>query len=66
MLVPIVFWSVVKIVLINFYSDEFADVKAVKLLRRGRRLQQVEYVLHQPSIVCSSMAELLQGQSTEK
>jgi hypothetical protein len=24
-------------------SDEFADVKAVKLLRRGRRLQQVEY-----------------------
>lgn len=25
-------------------SDEFADVKAVKLLRRGRRLQQVEYV----------------------
>jgi hypothetical protein len=22
--------------------DEFADVKAVKLLRRGRRLQQVE------------------------
>ena len=23
-------------------SDEFADVKAVKLLRRGRRLQQVE------------------------
>jgi hypothetical protein len=32
-------------------SDEFADVKAVKLLRRGRRLQQVECVptlLHQP------------------
>jgi hypothetical protein len=25
-------------------SDEFAEVKAVKLLRRGRRLQQVEYV----------------------
>lgn len=24
-------------------SDEFAEVKAVKLLRRGRRLQQVEY-----------------------
>lgn len=24
--------------------DEFAEVKAVKLLRRGRRLQQVEYV----------------------
>lgn len=23
-------------------SDEFADVKAVKLLRRGRRLQQAE------------------------
>lgn len=23
-------------------SDEFAEVKAVKLLRRGRRLQQVE------------------------
>jgi hypothetical protein len=27
-----------------FSSDEFADVKAVKLLRRGRRLQQVECV----------------------
>ncbi|TCD61678.1 hypothetical protein EIP91_008100 [Steccherinum ochraceum] len=26
------------------YSDEFAEVKAVKLLRRGRRLQQVEAV----------------------
>jgi hypothetical protein len=26
------------------YSDEFAEVKAVKLLRRGRRLQQVEFV----------------------
>ncbi|THH33868.1 hypothetical protein EUX98_g216 [Antrodiella citrinella] len=26
------------------HSDEFADVKAVKLLRRGRRLQQVEAV----------------------
>lgn len=26
----------------NKISDEFADVKAVKLLRRGRRLQQVE------------------------
>ncbi len=26
------------------YRDEFADVKAVKLLRRGRRLQQVECV----------------------
>jgi hypothetical protein len=25
-------------------SDEFADVKAVKLLRRGRRLQQVECI----------------------
>ena len=25
-------------------SDEFAEVKAVKLLRRGRRLQQVESV----------------------
>lgn len=25
--------------------DEFAEVKAVKLLRRGRRLQQVECVL---------------------
>lgn len=25
-------------------SDEFAEVKAVKLLRRGRRLQQVEAV----------------------
>jgi hypothetical protein len=24
------------------FSDEFAEVKAVKLLRRGRRLQQVE------------------------
>ena len=24
------------------FRDEFADVKAVKLLRRGRRLQQVE------------------------
>ena len=34
--------------LIYFNSDEFADVKAVKLLRRGRRLQQVEYVLHFP------------------
>lgn len=26
------------------FSDEFAEVKAVKLLRRGRRLQQVESV----------------------
>lgn len=25
-------------------SDEYADIKAVKLLRRGRRLQQVEQV----------------------
>ena len=29
---------------LNSQSDEFADVKAVKLLRRGRRLQQVECV----------------------
>jgi hypothetical protein len=29
-------------------SDEFAEVKAVKLLRRGRRLQQVECVPHPP------------------
>jgi len=28
--------------LISFLRDEFAEVKAVKLLRRGRRLQQVE------------------------
>lgn len=28
-----------------YSRDEFAEVKAVKLLRRGRRLQQVEYVL---------------------
>jgi Fungal Zn(2)-Cys(6) binuclear cluster domain len=27
---------------LSSFSDEFADVKAVKLLRRGRRLQQVE------------------------
>lgn len=26
------------------YSDEFREVKAVKLLRRGRRIQQVEWV----------------------
>ncbi|CCM06228.1 uncharacterized protein FIBRA_08474 [Fibroporia radiculosa] len=30
-------------------SDEFAEVKAVKLLRRGRRLQQVEAVYGQSS-----------------
>ncbi len=33
-------------------SDEYADIKSVKLLRRGRRLQQVEYV--QPPFVCFS------------
>ena len=34
-------------------SDEFAEVKAVKLLRRGRRLQQVEYV--PPPIISSTI-----------
>ncbi len=37
-------------VLLILLSDEFAEVKAVKLLRRGRRLQQVEYVLFSYSI----------------
>lgn len=32
-------------ILFSTSSDEFAEVKAVKLLRRGRRLQQVECVL---------------------
>ena len=32
-------------ILICIVRDEFADVKAVKLLRRGRRLQQVECVI---------------------
>jgi len=35
---------VVRAYLTHVPRDEFAEVKAVKLLRRGRRLQQVEYV----------------------
>lgn len=31
---------------VTIFSDEYADVKAVKLLRRGRLLLQVEYVIH--------------------
>jgi hypothetical protein len=34
-------------------SDEFAEVKAVKLLRRGRRLQQVECVPRSVSLSSS-------------
>lgn len=33
--------------------DEFAEVKAVKLLRRGRRLQQVECVFITPLSIAS-------------
>lgn len=40
------------------YRDEFAEVKAVKLLRRGRRLQQVECVPQWflcPHFLCSTV-----------
>lgn len=35
--------------------DEFAEVKAVKLLRRGRRLQQAEYVISELSLLSHRM-----------
>ena len=46
-------------------SDEFAEVKAVKLLRRGRRLQQVESV-YTPSFVLLLCSTLPVGPSMVK
>lgn len=43
------------------YSDEFAEVKAVKLLRRGRRLQQVESVSTLSFVFFSFVQLFLQG-----
>jgi hypothetical protein len=43
------------------YSDEFAEVKAVKLLRRGRRLQQVESVSTLSFVFASFVQVFLQG-----
>src|SRR6267154_5934506 len=43
------------------YSDEFAEVKAVKLLRRGRRLQQVESVSTLSFVFASFIQLFLQG-----
>lgn len=40
-----------------YYSDEFAEVKAVKLLRRGRRLQQVEYVHSRSFVILPSFVQ---------
>ena len=45
----------------NPYSDEFAEVKAVKLLRRGRRLQQVESVSTLPFVFASFVQLVPQG-----
>ena len=50
------------------YSDEFAEVKAVKLLRRGRRLQQVESV--HPFLClrfrCSTLCRAVYGKSIDE
>jgi hypothetical protein len=43
------------------YSDEFAEVKAVKLLRRGRRLQQVEFVSTLSFVFASFVQLFLKG-----
>ena len=50
----------------HLYSDEFAEVKAVKLLRRGRRLQQVESVSTLSFVYASFVYFLSAGPSTAK
>lgn len=45
---------------ISICRDEFAEVKAVKLLRRGRRLQQVECV-HSPFVMSINQSSCCTG-----